>query len=85
MQKGNPEDIKDENVKSDLELDPDSGCTPTAAKLLCIDSTQQIQDRRRWSKYITNIIAKSVFTSDEKPRKYIRKTCCNSGRSVLQG
>ena len=44
MQKGNPEDIKDENVKSDLEIDPDSGCTPTAAKLLCIDTAQQIQD-----------------------------------------
>ena len=44
MQKGNPEDIKDENVKLDLELDPDSGCIPSAAKLLCIDITQQIQD-----------------------------------------
>lgn len=41
-QKEKPEDKKDEEVKSESESD--SGCTPTAAKLLCDNTSQQIQD-----------------------------------------
>ena len=45
-QKENPEDKKDDNVKSDSESEPDSSCTATAAKLLCANNNtiQQMQD-----------------------------------------
>ena len=56
-QKENPEDKKDEDVKSDLEWEQDSGCTPTAAKLLCINNTiQQMQDSEEGSKSTSETI-----------------------------